>query len=126
MNPADPVARAEAVYAIIVAHIGKPSPINLEIANTLGIPKHLVSTSIERLRRDGMIDYTGKSGNRVLTVIGRGSCLARHVVALGGPEIARVENWTCPRCGARSGNCSHTAVSLSTTSLRAGWQRYAA
>lgn len=124
MNPADPVARAEAVYAIIVAHIGKPSPINLEIANTLGIPKHLVSTSIERLRRDGLIDYTGKSGNRVLTVIGRGSCLARAVVALGGPEIARVENWTCPRCGARSGNCSHTAMALTSATVPS-WRAYA-
>lgn len=118
------------VLAYLRTRIGKATPRNSDIAAGSGLDQKVADAALYQLRNLKIITIKGTGNSRVIDIVGEGKTLSRNsskardtLIPSNEPEPMRVDNWVC-RCGAR--NCTaHSRASL-TTSLRAGWQRYAA
>lgn len=104
----DMTPREKRALDMIAYRVGRGiQPTNAEVGSYLGVSPGTAEQVIHRLRIMGAISFTRVDGRRHIEII-------KEMV-----EPERVDSWTCPRCGARSGNCAHTAVALSSRDIPA-------
>jgi len=115
-----PAQHRTAIFDHIAENIGKPTPTNQEMATALGVPTRQVNQYIGDLLTEGRIKAPERGKKRIFIIPGVGHTLSRYSAVVAEDEPVRIEQWCCPRCGARSGNCTHTAVTL-TTHGRTAW-----
>lgn len=109
-------------------HANEPCPSNIDMSRTLGCDNKAVWRALKAMENEGAIVVQRLNNQRVITIPGVGSTAAtmgpkRRYDRASTPNVdhmERVERWCCPRCGARSGACAHTAVGL-TTHGRTAW-----
>lgn len=102
-------------------HAKEPCPTNPDMSRELKCDAKNVWRALKAMEKDGTIAVQWLNNQRVITIPGIGSTAAtkgpkrRYVRApMNVDNMERVHRWCCPRCGARSGACAHTAVGLTT------------
>lgn len=119
-------SRRLAVLAIITDHIGKVLPTSRNIATMLGCTTAQVDHALRWLSTAGAIDCQGNGNGRFVIVFGKGATVPRYegkeVATYRAPAVepVRVENFCCPRCGAR--NCLRHGAAVLTTHAVPAWR----
>lgn len=114
-------ARDEAVIQFLTAHIGKPTPLNREIAAHLGASIGTTDASLRRLDKAGRISNTGYGNTRLFHINGAGSTIPRWGKVREAAEIVEpvrvLDSFPCAKCGTARGCGCYTARLTSAARL---------